>query len=151
MRISGVRALAGRQAIPEAAPIRDDKQEEGRAHRERTIDAARALFPEYFDGERYRWKDALEGAPYYIHVLETNRGRLKELGRDSRLNLYLTTTFAYEEMVVLLYAAVAQAVSRSTLPAAMRQRIGALIARMALYATPEAHRARIEAAAAATG
>ena len=112
-----------------AGLIRDlDKQEaEERGHKERTIEAARGLFPEFFDGDDYRYENALEGQPYYVSVLETNRARLKEIGRYSRLNLYLTTTFAYEEMVVLLYAAVAEAVARSALPEQIRKRIVALI------------------------
>lgn len=46
-------------------------------------------------------------------MLEKNRARLKELGHYYRLNLYMTTTFAYEVMVMLLYRAVADAVVTS--------------------------------------
>jgi hypothetical protein len=102
-----------------AARIRDlPKQErEERGHKERTIDAARDLFPEWFAGDAYRFPDALQGRTYYVEVLERNRERLRAEGRYSRLNLYLTTTFAYEIMVLLLYRAVADAVRSSPLPA----------------------------------
>ena len=65
--------------------------------------------------------------PYYLAVLETVRTRLKENGSYTRLNLYLTTTFGYEVMVLLLYQAVADAVDRAPLPRATRERIVALI------------------------
>lgn len=112
-----------------AARIRDlDKQErEERGHKERTIDAARELFPEWFDGGAYRYPDALQGRAYYVDVLERNRERLDAEGRYSRLNLYLTTTFAYEIMVLLLYRAVADAVRESPLPPALRERVAGLI------------------------
>jgi hypothetical protein len=60
-------------------------------------------------------------------VLEVNRQRLKELGRYSRLNLYLTTTFAYEIMVMLLYGAVADAMGRSSLSPEPRGRVEAVL------------------------
>jgi hypothetical protein len=112
-----------------AARIRDlDKQErEERAHKERTIDVARALFPQWFDDGAYRYPEALQGRAYYVRVLERNRERLTAEGRYSRLNLYLTTTFAYEIMVLLLYSAVAEALRRSPLPAAIRERVAGVI------------------------
>lgn len=96
-------------------------------HKERTIDAARALFPEYFRDGRYAFADRLEGMAYYVAVLEAVRERLKEQGRYSRLNLYLTTTFGYEAMVLLLYGAVADALRRSRLPEAIRTRVADVI------------------------
>jgi len=112
-----------------ASRIRDlPKQErEERGHKERTIDAARALFPEWFDGDAYRYPDALQGRAYYVEVLERNRDRLRAEGRYSRLNLYLTTTFAYEIMVLLLYRAAADAVRESSLPAPVRERVARVI------------------------
>ena len=112
-----------------ADQIRDlQRQErEEREHKERTIDAARALFPEYFRDGRYAFADRLEGMPYYVAVLEAVRARLKEQGRYSRLNLYLTTTFGYEVMVLLLYAAVADALRRSRLPDPVRTRVADVI------------------------
>jgi hypothetical protein len=120
-------AMIGEEEL--ASRIRDlDKQErEERGHKERTIDAARALFPEYFREGCYLYADRLEGMPYYVAVLEAVRRRLKEEGRYSRLNLYLTTTFGYEVMVLLLYAAVAQALRRSHLPDAVRIRVADVI------------------------
>lgn len=112
-----------------ASRIRDlAKQErEERGHKERTIDAARSLFPQWFDGERYRFPDALQGKEYYVDVLQRNRARLKEEGRYSRLNLYLTTTFAYEIMVLLLYRAVARAVDAASLPEDVRARVAEVL------------------------
>lgn len=108
-----------------AARIRDlDKQEsEERGHKEQTIDAARALFPEYFREGEYLYRERLQGMPYYVAVLEAVRARLKETGRYSRLNMYLTTTFGYEIMVLLLYAQVSEGVARSGLPETVRERI----------------------------
>jgi hypothetical protein len=100
---------------------KQEREEAG--HKERSIDAARALFPEWFEGGRYRYPDALQGRAYYVDVLERNRARLKQEGRYSRLNLYLTTTFAYEIMVVLLYRAVADAVRAAPLSPDVRDRV----------------------------
>lgn len=120
-------AMIGQDEL--AARIHDlrRQEEEERGHKERTIDAARDLFPEYFDGPRYRYGDALQGRSYYVAVLEANRERLKQRGRYTRLNLYLTTTFAYEVMVMLLYAAVAAGVARSPLPESVRRRVGRVL------------------------
>ncbi len=100
-------AMIGQEEL--AGRIRDlDKQErEERGHEEITLAAGRALLPAWFDGDVYRYPKALQGRDYYVQVLERNRERLKAEGRYSRLNLYLTTTFAYEIMVALLYRAVA--------------------------------------------
>lgn len=108
-----------------ASLIHDLKRQEReeRAHKERTIDAARELFPEYFEDGCYRHENALDGRPYYVAVLESNRARLKQRDRYSRLNLYLTTTFGYEVMVVLLYRTVADAIAASALPSHIRERI----------------------------
>lgn len=112
-----------------AARILDLKrqEEEERGHKEQTLDVARELFPEFFDGAHYRHEDSLMGRPYYVAVLEENRARLKREGRYSRLNLYLTTTFGYEVMVVLLYGAVADAIERSPLPEEVRDRVGGVL------------------------
>ena len=103
------------------------QEDEERGHKERTLDAAQALFPELFDDGRYRYRGSLMGRPYYQAVLEANRARLKARDRYSRLNLYLTTTFAYEIMVLLLYRAVADAVRRSSLPAAIHERVRSVL------------------------
>jgi hypothetical protein len=120
-------ALIGQEEL--ARRIWDLKRQEleERGHKEQTLEVARALFPEYFDGDRYRHEKALQGTPYYVEVLEENRRRLKDIGRYSRLNLYMTTTFAYEVMVMLLYRAVADAIARSDLPEAVRTRVGDVI------------------------
>ena len=112
-----------------AGRIRDLKRHEleERGHKEQTLDVATELFPEHFEGGHYRYPDALDGRVYYVAVLEANRKRLEERDRYSRLNLYLTTTFAYEVMVVLLYRAVADAIAASPLDETLRSRIGGVL------------------------
>lgn len=129
--------LIGQEEL--ARRIQDLKKQEleERGHKQQTIDAAALLFPEYFENGVYRFEKALQGAPYYAAVLEENRERLKRLGRYSRLNLYMTTTFAYEVMVMLLYRAVADAVSQAELPAAIRDRVCGVIER--ILAEEETH------------
>ena len=81
------------------------------------------LFPQHFDAGRYRYEGSLFNREYYFTVREENRRRLKERGRYSRLNLYLTTSFGYEVMVELLYGAVLEALGRSPLPLRIRERV----------------------------
>lgn len=100
---------------------------EERGHKERTLDTARALFPEHFLAGRYRYAPALDGAAYYVAVLEANRAHLKQAGRYTKLNLYLTTTFGYELMVVLLYREVARHLAGSALPATLRGPVVAVL------------------------
>jgi hypothetical protein len=126
---------AGVAAIRQAEIARlleglEQQQHEERGHKEMTRDVVAEVFPEAFVDGRYPYEAALFGRPYYTSVLQANRARLRELGRYSRLNLYLTTTFAYEIMVELLYAAVAHAVSRASLPARVRERVGAVLERI---------------------
>ena len=120
-------AMIGQDEL--AARIRDlERQEaEERGHKERTLDVALELFPEFFEAGVHRHADALQGRAYYVAVLQRNRERLRERGRGSRLNVYLTTTFAYEIMVLLLYRAVAAAVARSPLPGPVRARVAAVL------------------------
>jgi len=120
-------AMIGQEEL--ASRIRDlEKQErEERGHKERTLDAALALFPQWFEGGHYRYPAALMGRAYYVDVLQRNRERLAARDRLSRLNLYLTTTFAYEIMVLLLYRAVADAVDASPLPVEIRGRVVGVI------------------------
>jgi len=107
--------------------IRRQREEEA-SHEARTLSAARRHFPEYFVDGRYRFTESLQGRPYYLAVLEANRSRLEALGRYSLLNPYLTTSFGYEVMVLLLYQAVAGAVAgAATLPEALRQEISSLL------------------------
>jgi hypothetical protein len=108
-------ALIGQEELARLIHDLERQEREERSHKEQTLEVARELFPEYFVGDRYRFGEALDGRPYYVAVLEANRRRLKELGRYSRLNLYLTTTFAYEIMVMLLYGSVAEAMGRSAM------------------------------------
>jgi hypothetical protein len=119
--------LIGQEELARRIHDLERQEREERGHKERTIETAQALFPEYFPGGRYRYQGALDGAPYYVTVLEENRKRLKQAGRYSRLTLYLTTTFAYEVMVMLLYAAVAEAMAGSRLPAPVRDRVAAVL------------------------
>lgn len=116
--------MIGHEELAKRIRELDRQREEEHGHMERTLDVARELFPEFFDDGRYRHPEALMGRHYYVTVLEANRERLAELGRRSRLNVYLTTTFGYEVMVALLYRAVADAVAASPLPEATRRRVG---------------------------
>jgi hypothetical protein len=99
------------------------QEDEERGHKEGTREAALELFPDLFDGERYRYDAQLSGRPYYVTVLEANRARLEQRDCYTRVSLYLTTTFGYEVMVVLLYEAVARAVAASPLPPEIRDRV----------------------------
>jgi hypothetical protein len=119
--------LIGQEELARRIHDLERQEREERSHKERTIEAAQALFPDYFPDGRYRYQAALHGAPYYVTVLEQNRERLKRAGRYSRLTLYLTTTFGYEIMVMLLYGAVAEAVRGSRLPVPVRERIAAVL------------------------
>ena len=92
---------------------RQEREEAG--HKQLSLDLARSLFPEFFDDGVYRYNEKLMGRDYYVAVLQQNRQRLKDRGRYSRLNLYLTTTFGYEIMVGLHYGAVIEAVAASGL------------------------------------
>ena len=104
---------------------RQEAEEKG--HKEVTSRVALELFPEFFDDGGYRYRKALRGAPYYVAVLDANRARLRAVGRYSRLNLYLTTTFGYEVMVLLLYQAVARAVEASHPSRRVRDRVVAVL------------------------
>jgi hypothetical protein len=108
---------------------RQEREEEG--HHQLSGDLARELFPEFFDANgAYLHASRLTGREYYTSVLQENRQRLKERGAYSRLNLYLTTTFGYEVMVALYYGAVIEAVERSELPPALRDRIASQLRRI---------------------
>jgi len=120
-------AMIGQQELAARIRALEQQEAEERGHKERTLDVARSLFPEWFERGSYRYPDALAGKAYYVDVLERNRKRLKSEGRYSRLNLYLTTTFAYEIMVLLLYRAVADAMRTSPLPPAVRDRVADVI------------------------
>lgn len=115
----------------------DRQEREERGHKEGSLELARDLFPEYFDGGEYRWADQLTGRDYYVGVLQQNRQRLKERGLYSRLNLYLTTTFGYEVMVVLYYGAAIEAVKAAGLPGDIERRIVAELRR--ILAEEETH------------
>jgi hypothetical protein len=109
--------------------IERQEREEG-GHKQLTLELARGLFPEYFEGGDYCYRDQLRGRAYYVSVLQKNRERLKKRGRASRLNLYLTTTFGYEIMVGLYYGAVIEALAASELPARLRNPIARQLRRI---------------------
>jgi len=84
------------------------------------------LFPEFFDGGRYRFDDFISekvGSVYSMTVRETARRRLRQLGRYSPVNLYLIITFGGEIVVEVLYAMLIEALERSTLPAQLKDRV----------------------------
>ena len=111
---AGVAAIREEEIAKLIHDIERQQREEG-GHKQLSLDLARDLFPEYFDDGEYRYGDKLMGRDYYLTVLQENRGRLKDRGAYSRLNLYLTTTFGYEIMVGLHYGAVIDAVAASDL------------------------------------
>lgn len=115
----------------------EKQQREEAGHKQLSLDLARKLFPEYFDDGVYRYASKLTGREYYLSVLQANRQRLKDRGAYSRLNLYLTTTLGYEIMVGLYYQAVIDAVGRSPLPLAIRDRVGDQLRR--ILAEEETH------------
>jgi len=106
------------------------QQREEAGHKLLSLDLARGLFPEYFDYGEYRYRGKLTGREYYLSVLQENRARLKERGRYSRLNLYLTTTFGYEIMVGLHYNAVIDTIVASELPPALKGPIATQLRRI---------------------
>jgi len=107
---------------------RQEREEAG--HKQLSLDLARGLFPEFFDGGDYRHREQLTGREYYLGVLQANRQRLKERGCYSRLNLYLTTTFGYEIMVGLYYGAVLEAAAASDLPPELKGPVVAQLRRI---------------------
>jgi hypothetical protein len=111
---AGVAAIREEEIAKLIHDIERQQREEG-GHKQLSLDLARDFFPEYFDEGEYRYGDKLTGRDYYLAVLQENRGRLKDRGAYSRLNLYLTTTFGYEIMVGLYYGAVIDAVAASDL------------------------------------
>ena len=100
---------------------RQGLEEHGHSEGARLV--AQELFPEFFDGETFRWSEYVPGLDYYFTVREANRRRLRERDRYSRLNLYLTTSFGFEVMVELLYGAVIDALAHSPLPGVVRERV----------------------------
>src|SRR5262249_15631457 len=95
---AGVAAI-GQEAI---AGLMHELRRQGleeHGHSEGARLAAQELFPEFFDGETFRWSEYVPGLDYYFTVREANRRRLREGDRYSRLNLYLTTSFGFEVMV----------------------------------------------------
>ncbi len=133
---AGVAAIREEEIARLIHDIDRQEREEG-GHKEGTLDLARDLFPEYFDGGEYRYRSQLTGREYYVSVLQENRQRLKDRGVYSRLNLYLTTTFGYEVMVVLYYGAVIAAVEASGLPVEVKHRVAGELRR--ILAEEETH------------
>ena len=127
---AGVAAIREEEVARLVADIERQQQEEA-GHKQLSLDLARSLFPEYFGRNGYyRYQDQLTGRGYYLRVLQQNRDRLRERGRYSRLNLYLTTTFGYEIMVGLYYGAVVDAIESSPLPAEIRRSLAAQLRRI---------------------
>jgi len=85
------------------------------------------LFPEYFEHGQYRYDDYLFGREHHLTVREANRRSLRERGRYSALNLYLTTTFGYEIMTALLYGTVIEGLGRGPLPREITERVALLL------------------------
>ncbi|MEO2169359.1 MAG: hypothetical protein ABGY42_14820 [bacterium] len=126
---AGVATLREEEIAQLIHDIERQEREEG-SHKEGTANLGRELFPEFFDGDEYRYNSKLTGRDYYLTVLQQNRQYLKKYGRYSRLNLYLMTTFGYEIMVVLYYTAVIDAVEASKLPSALKARVASELRRI---------------------
>jgi len=117
---AGVAAIREEEIARLIQDIERQQQEEA-GHKELSLDLARELFPEYFEDGEYVYRDRLSGRDYYVTVLQQNRDHLKQRDAYSRLNLYLTTTFGYEIMVGLYYAAVLDAIAASDLPPDLKE------------------------------
>jgi hypothetical protein len=88
---------------------------------------AEVVFAEFFDHGQYRYEDHVLGRESYFRVREANRRRLRERGKYSGLNLYLTTTFGHALMSELVHAAMRDALGRSPLPRPVTDRIASLL------------------------
>ena len=119
---TGVAAIGDREIATLMYGLRRERLEE-QGHMEAARLLAQDLFPEFFAHGQYRYEDYLFGRDHYLRVREANRRRLREHGRHSRLNLYLTTTFGHEVMLELLFAAVIEALRRSPLPRPVTERV----------------------------
>jgi len=129
MGAAGVAAIREEEIARLLHDIERQQREEG-GHQRGSLELARELFPEFFDAGEYRYASRLTGREYYLTVLQCNRQRLKERGLYSRLNLYLTTTFGYEVMVVLYYGAVIEALEEADLARPVRVRMQAELRRI---------------------
>src|SRR5439155_15456230 len=88
---------------------------------------AEGLFAEFFDHGQYRYEEHVFGRESYFRIREANRRRLRERGKYSGLNLYLTTTFGHELMSELVHAAMRDALGRSPLPRPVTDRIASFL------------------------
>jgi len=133
---AGVAAIREEEIAHLLHDIERQQREEG-GHQRGSLELAQELFPEFFEAGQYRYASRLTGREYYLSVLQQNRQRLKERGLASRLNLYLTTTFGYEIMVVLYYGAVIDALGEAKVPRTVRERMQAELRR--ILAEEETH------------
>jgi len=118
----GVAKIAGEDVSALLHNLQRQRLEE-HGHMDSTRIIAEELFPEHFVDGRYLYAAAVVGPDYYLAVREANRARLREIGKYSRFNLYLTTSFGYEIMVELFFPAVIEAVKRSRLPRPICERV----------------------------
>jgi len=93
---------------------------------------AEAVFAEFFDHGQYRYEDHVLGRESYYRMREANRRRLRERGKYSGLNLYLTTTFGHELTGELIHAAMRDALGRSPLPRPLTDRIASFLGTLPL-------------------
>jgi hypothetical protein len=119
---AGVAAIGQKEIAALLYELRRQRLEE-HGHMEAARLLAQELFPEFFAHGHYRYEDFVVGRDHYLRVREANRRRLRERGRQSRLNLYLTTTFGHEVMLELLFGAVIEALHRSALPQPLTERV----------------------------
>jgi len=91
---------------------------------------AEVVFGEFFDHGQYRYEDHVLGRESYFRVREANLRRLRERGKYSGLNLYLTTTFGHELTSELVHAAMRDALGRSSLPRPVTDRVVSFLGKL---------------------
>jgi hypothetical protein len=137
----GIAKIAGDDLAALLRDLRRQRLEE-HGHMDSTRIIAEELFPDHFVNGQYLYASHVVGPGYYYAVRETNRARLRGLGKYSRFNLYMTTSFGYEIMVELFFRAVIEAVKRSSLPDPMRERVEFVLT--AILSQEETHLGFIE-------
>lgn len=126
LREAGVAAIGQEEIAALMHDLRRQRTDQP-GHGDATKLLVQELFPEFFDHGQYRYEDVV-GRDHYLTVRAANRRRLRERGRYSRLNLFLTTTFGHEVMTDLLHGAVVDALGHSALPRSTTERIASVLA-----------------------
>jgi len=96
------------------------QEDEERGHRAQTMETARALFPQRFDGEHCRYQEAPDGATCYLAVLRANRDPLQVLGSLEKSGYEHTARHAVEQVGVMMTAYADPASRRAEIEAAAK-------------------------------